>query len=135
MVQSGPLDKKNEPLHLSSYSVINVFLVYVLQEASMLQCSVGKEHQRLKEGEVQQRQKLEAASYRISDLESQLTKKDQLILDQKKLLEDTKAQSRSVSCRSGHERNCDLKKENTSLILCSVFSERSCRPVRVAVWL
>ncbi|XP_008334649.1 TSC complex subunit 1a isoform X4 [Cynoglossus semilaevis] len=64
-------------------------------EASMLQCSVGKEHQRLKEGEVQQRQKLEAASYRISDLESQLTKKDQLILDQKKLLEDTKGQSRA----------------------------------------
>ncbi|XP_070759839.1 TSC complex subunit 1a [Enoplosus armatus] len=64
-------------------------------EASMLQCSVGKEYQRLKDSDVQQRQKLEAANHRIAELENQLAKKDQLILDQKKLLEDTKAQSRA----------------------------------------
>ncbi|XP_039659198.1 TSC complex subunit 1a isoform X1 [Perca fluviatilis] len=64
-------------------------------EAFMLQCSVGKEHQRLKDSDVQQRQKLEAANYRIAELENQLAKKEQLILDQKKLLEDTKAQSRA----------------------------------------
>ncbi|XP_022620476.1 hamartin-like [Seriola dumerili] len=64
-------------------------------EVSMLQCSVGKEYQRLKDSEVQQRQKLEAANHRIAELENQLAKKDQLILDQKKLLEDTKAQSRA----------------------------------------
>ncbi|XP_071328477.1 TSC complex subunit 1a isoform X2 [Trachinotus anak] len=64
-------------------------------EASMLQCSVGKEYQHLKDSEVQQRQKLEAANHRIAELENQLAKKDQLILDQKKLLEDTKAQSRA----------------------------------------
>ncbi|XP_040010587.1 TSC complex subunit 1a isoform X2 [Xiphias gladius] len=64
-------------------------------EASMLQCSVGKEYQRLKDSEVQQRQKLEAANHRIAELENQLAKKDQLILDQKKLLEETKAQSRA----------------------------------------
>lgn len=63
----------------------------------MLQCSVGKEYQRLKDSDVQQRQKLEAANHRIAELENQLAKKDQLILDQKKLLEDTKAQSRSES--------------------------------------
>ena len=63
----------------------------------MLQCSVGRECQRLKDSEVQQRQKLEAANHRIAELESQLAKKDQLILDQRKLLEDSKAQSRSES--------------------------------------
>ncbi|XP_068167561.1 TSC complex subunit 1a isoform X2 [Antennarius striatus] len=63
-------------------------------EVSMLQCSVGKEYQRLKDSDVQQRQKLEAASHRLAELENQLAKKEQLILDQKKLLEDTKAQSR-----------------------------------------
>nr|XP_020450979.1 hamartin-like [Monopterus albus] len=64
-------------------------------EASMLQCIVGKEYQRLKDSEVLQRQKLEAANHRITELENQLAKKDHLILDQKKLLEDTKAQSRA----------------------------------------
>lgn len=64
-------------------------------EASMLQCSVGKEYQRLKDSDVQQRQKLEAANHRIAELENQLAKRDQLILDQKKLQEDTKAQSRA----------------------------------------
>lgn len=63
----------------------------------MLQCTVGKEYQRLKDSDVQQRQKLEAANHRMAELENQLAKKDQLILDQKKLLEDTKTQSRSVS--------------------------------------
>ncbi|XP_047184858.1 TSC complex subunit 1a isoform X2 [Scophthalmus maximus] len=64
-------------------------------EASMLQCSVGKEYQRLRDSDVQQRQKLEAANHRIAELENQLTKTEQLILDQKKLLEETKAQSRA----------------------------------------
>ncbi|XP_062272844.1 TSC complex subunit 1a isoform X2 [Scomber scombrus] len=64
-------------------------------EATMLQCSVGREYQRLKDSDVQQRQKLEAANHRIAELETQLTKKDQLILEQKKLLEDTKNHSRA----------------------------------------
>ncbi|XP_059193721.1 TSC complex subunit 1a isoform X2 [Centropristis striata] len=71
-------------------------------EASMLQCSVGKEFQCLKDSDVQQRQKLEAANHRIAELEGQLAKRDQLILDQKTLLEDTKAQSRAelAACES-----------------------------------
>ncbi|XP_034547558.1 TSC complex subunit 1a [Notolabrus celidotus] len=71
-------------------------------EMSMLQCSVGKEYQRLKDSDVQHRQKLEAANHRIAELESQLAKRDQLILDQKKLLEETKAQSRAElsACQS-----------------------------------
>ncbi|XP_004072946.1 hamartin isoform X1 [Oryzias latipes] len=63
-------------------------------EVSMLQCSAGKEFQRLKDSDIQQRQKLEAANHRIAELENQLSKKEQLILDQKKLMEDTKNQSR-----------------------------------------
>lgn len=63
----------------------------------MLQCSVGKEYLRLKDSDVQHRQKLEAANHRLTELESQLAKKDQLILNQKKLLEDTKNQNRSES--------------------------------------
>ncbi|XP_074526805.1 TSC complex subunit 1a [Halichoeres trimaculatus] len=71
-------------------------------EMSMLQCSVGKEYQRLKDSDVQHRQKLEAANHRISELENQLAKRDQLILDQKKLLDETKAQSRAElsACQS-----------------------------------
>ncbi|XP_072243209.1 TSC complex subunit 1a [Leuresthes tenuis] len=64
-------------------------------EESMLQCTVGKEFQRLKDSDVQQRQRLEAANHRIAELENQLAKKEQLVLDQKKLLEDTKNQSRA----------------------------------------
>uniref|UniRef100_UPI003AAC2C7D hamartin-like n=1 Tax=Centroberyx gerrardi TaxID=166262 RepID=UPI003AAC2C7D len=64
-------------------------------EASMLQCSVGREFQRLKDSENQHKQKLEAANQRVTELESQLSRKEQLILDQKKLLEDSKAQSRA----------------------------------------
>ncbi|XP_047448252.1 TSC complex subunit 1a isoform X2 [Mugil cephalus] len=64
-------------------------------EASMLQCSVGKEYQRLKDSDVQHRQKLEAANHRIAELENQLAKRDQLVLDQKKLLEETKNHSRA----------------------------------------
>lgn len=61
----------------------------------MLQRCVGKDFQRLKDSDVLQKQKLEAANHRIAELENQLAKKDKLILDQKKLLEDTKNQSRS----------------------------------------
>ncbi|XP_051806703.1 LOW QUALITY PROTEIN: TSC complex subunit 1a [Acanthochromis polyacanthus] len=64
-------------------------------EASMLQCTVGKDYQRLKDSDVQLRQKLEAANHRISELETHLSKKEQLIQDQKKLLEDTKNHSRA----------------------------------------
>ncbi|KAG7999650.1 Hamartin [Nibea albiflora] len=59
------------------------------------------EHQ-LTQLSIKHRQKLEAANHRIAELEGQLTKKDQLIQDQKKLLEDTKNQSRAelTACES-----------------------------------
>ncbi|KAK9521940.1 hypothetical protein VZT92_018443 [Zoarces viviparus] len=83
-------------------------------EASMLQCSVGKEYQRLKDSDVQQRQKLEAANHRTAELENQLAKKDQLILDQKKLLEDTKAQSRGEL--SACESRCEALRRVTQTL-------------------
>ncbi|XP_038131225.1 TSC complex subunit 1a isoform X2 [Cyprinodon tularosa] len=64
-------------------------------EEAMLQHCVGKDFQRLKDSDVLQKQKLEAANHRIAELENQLAKKDKLILDQKKLLEDTKNRSRA----------------------------------------
>ncbi|XP_076003642.1 TSC complex subunit 1a isoform X2 [Genypterus blacodes] len=64
-------------------------------EVSMLQCTVGKEYLRLMDSELQHRQKLDAANHRISELENESARKDQLILDQKKLLEETKSQSRA----------------------------------------
>lgn len=64
-------------------------------EASLLLCIMGNEVHHLKESEVQLKQALEATNQRAADLETQLVFKDQLILDQKKLLEDCKALSRS----------------------------------------
>uniref|UniRef100_A0AAV2MQ28 Uncharacterized protein n=1 Tax=Knipowitschia caucasica TaxID=637954 RepID=A0AAV2MQ28_KNICA len=64
-------------------------------EALLLQGVVGNEVQTLKESEMQLKQALDSANHRAADLETQLAQKDQLILDQKKLLEDCKAHSRS----------------------------------------
>uniref|UniRef100_A0A1A7WKE9 Tuberous sclerosis 1 n=2 Tax=Iconisemion striatum TaxID=60296 RepID=A0A1A7WKE9_9TELE len=68
---------------------------HIWTEETMLQCTVGKEFQRLQDRDIQQRQKLEAANHRIAELENQMAKKEKLILDQKKLLEDTKIRSRA----------------------------------------
>lgn len=67
------------------------------QEEAMLRRSAGNDFQRLKDCDVLQKQKLEAASHRIAELESQLARKDKLILELKKLLEETKSHSRSES--------------------------------------
>ncbi|XP_028312246.1 TSC complex subunit 1a isoform X2 [Gouania willdenowi] len=78
-------------------------------EASMLQCSVDVEYQQLKESDMQLRQKLEAANHRIAELEDQLITKDQLIQDQKKLLEETKNQSR-CELKASDSRCSSLRK-------------------------
>ncbi|XP_014832841.1 PREDICTED: hamartin-like isoform X1 [Poecilia mexicana] len=64
-------------------------------EEAMLRRSAGNDFQRLKDCDVLQKQKLEAASHRIAELESQLARKDKLILELKKLLEETKSHSRA----------------------------------------
>lgn len=63
----------------------------------MLQSVLGRENQRLQEADAQQRQKLEAANHRAAELEDQLAKKEQLLVDLKNVLDDAKTQSRSES--------------------------------------
>ncbi|XP_043968219.1 TSC complex subunit 1a isoform X2 [Gambusia affinis] len=64
-------------------------------EEAMLRRSAGSDFQRLKDCDVLQKQKLEAAGHRITELESQMARKDKLILELKKLLEETKSHSRA----------------------------------------
>ncbi|XP_055730445.1 hamartin-like isoform X4 [Salvelinus fontinalis] len=63
-------------------------------EAQMVQVSWGKEVERLRQSLLQQGQKLEAAQQRVGELENQLTKKEHLIVEQKKFLEDVKGRAK-----------------------------------------
>lgn len=60
----------------------------------MLQMSWGKETDRLKQNLLLQSQKLDAAQQRVAELETQISKKEHLIAEQKKFLEDVKAQAK-----------------------------------------
>uniref|UniRef100_A0A8C7CTA6 TSC complex subunit 1a n=1 Tax=Oncorhynchus kisutch TaxID=8019 RepID=A0A8C7CTA6_ONCKI len=60
----------------------------------MLQSSMGKEQECLRQSMLQQTQGLEAAQQRIGDLEAQLAKKEHLILEQKLFLEEVKSQTK-----------------------------------------
>ncbi|XP_031426705.1 TSC complex subunit 1a [Clupea harengus] len=64
------------------------------QEMKMLQASWRKECERARVTSVQQGQRLDGALQRVTDLEASVSRKEQLILQQKKLLEDVKVQSR-----------------------------------------
>ncbi|XP_052444073.1 TSC complex subunit 1b isoform X1 [Carassius gibelio] len=64
------------------------------KEVQMLQTSWGKETESLKQNLLLQTQKLDAAQQRVAELESQLAKKEHLIAEQKKFLEDVKAQAK-----------------------------------------
>ncbi|XP_046871370.1 hamartin-like isoform X2 [Hypomesus transpacificus] len=64
------------------------------KELLMLQWSLRKEAECLRQGEAQQSRRLEAAQQRLADTEAQLAKKEHLILEQKKFLEDLKAKAR-----------------------------------------
>ncbi|KAG5840853.1 hypothetical protein ANANG_G00193070 [Anguilla anguilla] len=64
------------------------------KEAHMVQASSVKDVEKLHQSLAQQGQRLEAAQQRIGDLESQLAKKEHLIVEQKKFLEDVKSQAR-----------------------------------------
>ncbi|XP_078406307.1 TSC complex subunit 1b isoform X1 [Cetorhinus maximus] len=59
-------------------------------EAEMLQISLVREREKMKHRIQQQVQRLEASQRRIMELESQLTKKEHLFLEQKKYLENVK---------------------------------------------
>ncbi|XP_035524161.1 TSC complex subunit 1b [Morone saxatilis] len=65
------------------------------KEAQMLQLSYEKEVETLKQNLLVQGQKLEAAQQRVSELETHLSKKEHLIVEQKKFLEDVKCQAKA----------------------------------------
>ncbi|XP_066502857.1 TSC complex subunit 1b [Hoplias malabaricus] len=66
----------------------------VSKEVQMLQVSLGKEVEWLKQSLLLQSQKLDAAQHRVAELETQLSKKEHLIAEQKKFLEDVKCQAK-----------------------------------------
>lgn len=65
-----------------------------VQEAQMLKTSYEKEVATLRQNLLVQEQKLEAAQQRVAELETQLSKKEHLIIEQKKFLEDVKCQAK-----------------------------------------
>ncbi|KAM9734670.1 LOW QUALITY PROTEIN: hamartin-like [Menidia menidia] len=65
------------------------------KEALMLQLSYAKEVETLKQSVLVQGQKLEAAQQRVAELETHLSKKEHLIAEQKKFLEDVKCQAKA----------------------------------------
>ncbi|XP_071397772.1 TSC complex subunit 1b [Centroberyx affinis] len=65
------------------------------KEARMLQVSYGKEVETLRQSLLVQGQKLEAAQQRVTELETHLSKKEHLIAEQKKFLEDVKCQAKA----------------------------------------
>ncbi|XP_037340612.2 TSC complex subunit 1b isoform X1 [Pungitius pungitius] len=65
------------------------------KEALMLKASYGKEVEALRQSLLFQGQKLEAAQQRVGELETHQSKKEHLIAEQKKFLEDVKCQAKS----------------------------------------
>ena len=60
----------------------------------MVRASWGQEVLGLRQGLLQQGQRVEAAQHRVGELENLLSKKEHLIAEQKKFLEDVKGQAR-----------------------------------------
>uniref|UniRef100_A0A8C9FYM2 Hamartin n=1 Tax=Pavo cristatus TaxID=9049 RepID=A0A8C9FYM2_PAVCR len=68
--------------------------LFSLHEVEMLHAAFRKELEKAKLCVQQQSQRLDASQKRIAELESQLSKKDHLFLEQKKYLEDVKIKAR-----------------------------------------
>lgn len=83
------LHLKKSPPHIPP-----LLLSFGQQEARMLQTSYAKEVEALRQSLLVQGQKLEAAQQRVSELETHLSKKEHLIAEQKKFLEDVKCQAK-----------------------------------------
>uniref|UniRef100_A0A8C5F9P2 TSC complex subunit 1b n=1 Tax=Gadus morhua TaxID=8049 RepID=A0A8C5F9P2_GADMO len=75
------------------------------KESQMLQAACGHDVERLRQGLVLQGQKLEAAQHRVVELDTHLSKKEHLITEQKKFLEDVKGQAKSElqACESRYQ--------------------------------
>ncbi|XP_075935839.1 TSC complex subunit 1b isoform X3 [Anarhichas minor] len=65
------------------------------KEAQMLKLSYGKEVETLRQSLLVQGQKMEAAQQRVCELETHHSKKEHLIAEQKKFLEDVKCQAKA----------------------------------------
>lgn len=75
----------------------SVFLLSLsFQETQMVQASCNKEVEGLKQNLLAQAQMLEEAQHRVTELEMLLSKKEHLIVEQKKFLEDLKCQTKWV---------------------------------------
>ncbi|KAM6902767.1 TSC complex subunit 1b isoform 1-T1 [Xenentodon cancila] len=64
------------------------------KEVQMLQASYAKDMETIRQSLLVQGQKLEAAQQRVAELETLLSKKEHLIAEQKKFLEDVKCQAK-----------------------------------------
>ncbi|CAL8317848.1 unnamed protein product [Lota lota] len=75
------------------------------KESQMIQVTCGREVERLRQILVVQGQKLEAAQQRVLELDTHLSKKEHLITEQKKFLEDVKCQAKSElqACESRYQ--------------------------------
>lgn len=69
-------------------------LPLAFQEVEIMQAAFRKDLEKAKCYVQQQNQQLEACQKRVAELESQLTKRDHLLLEQKKYLEEVKIQAR-----------------------------------------
>ncbi|XP_068608710.1 TSC complex subunit 1b [Brachionichthys hirsutus] len=65
------------------------------KEVQMLQTACRKEVENLRQNLLVQAQKMEAAQQRVAELEMHLAKKEHLIVEQKKFLEDVKCQTKA----------------------------------------
>lgn len=120
---------------MSKLHKLNVVLDFILcctsQEAQMLQASYGKEVEALRQSLLVQVQKLEAAQQRVAELETHLSKKEHLIAEQKKFLEDVKCQAKWASVFTKFlYKNPVLFIDLTSLLSSSVSLSLSCLFVR-----
>uniref|UniRef100_A0A8B9HCW7 TSC complex subunit 1b n=1 Tax=Astyanax mexicanus TaxID=7994 RepID=A0A8B9HCW7_ASTMX len=91
----------------------------ITMEVQMLQMSYGKEVERLKQNLLLQGQKLDAAQQRVAELETQLSKKEHLIAEQKKFLEDVKCQAKEelqASDSRYHAQRCITQVLQTELL-------------------
>ncbi|MXQ94846.1 hypothetical protein E5288_WYG008270 [Bos mutus] len=71
------------------------------KEVEMMKAAYRKELEKNRSHVLQQNQRLDTCQKRILELESHLAKKDHLLLEQKKYLEDVKLQARLDYCQDG----------------------------------
>lgn len=94
------------------------------KEVQMVQASYSKEVETLKQNLLAQAQMLEGAQQRVTELETLLSKKEHLIVEQKKFLEDlkcqTKAELQASDCRYQAQRRITQQLQTELLQLYSL---------------